>query len=58
MTISTLIFSRVGICFEGFMVLRLFGPGTWWTATAKAEVRQVTQYEGVIAIRQGGCSTT
>jgi len=25
------------------MVLRLFGPGTWWTVRAKAEVRQVTR---------------
>ena len=43
MTISASMVSRKGICFDCFMVLRLFGPGTWWTVKAKAEVRKVTQ---------------
>jgi hypothetical protein len=40
--IATSIVSHIGIRFEGFMVLRLLSPGTWWTRAAQVEVRWVT----------------
>jgi hypothetical protein len=45
MTISASMVSRKEICFDCFMVLRLFGLGALWTIWAQPEVRQVTQSE-------------
>jgi hypothetical protein len=43
MEISTSIVSRLGICLEVFMVLRLLAPATSWTGATQIEVRQVTR---------------
>jgi hypothetical protein len=40
--IATSIVSHIGIRFEGFIVLRLLSPGTWWTRAAQVEVMWVT----------------
>jgi hypothetical protein len=36
--VATSIVSHIVIRFEGFIVLRLLSPGTWWTRAAQVEV--------------------